>query len=357
MAGYPKGEGESRIGAGRLREIVSDIFAACGMSDADAALLADTLVAADLRGIHSHGTLRVSDYVAKLMTEGVDPLGRPLVTRDKGAGMVVDGNNAMGQIAAAFAMEQAIARAGETAVAVAAVGGSNHCGAMDYYAMMAAEAGMIGLATTNALPTMAPWGGIDKDLGINPLSIAMPGDPVLVYDGAFSASSHGKIRVFQQKGAALPEGWASDAAGNPTTDAAVAAEGLLQPIGAYKGTDLALMMGLLSTLLSGAAFGTELGNMVDGPTPGADGHFLAAIDVAAFMSAEAFCGRLAGIAEGLRAGSTARGHDRIHMPGDIERETAVAYARDGIPLTAETVAGIEAMAARFGVSVSNFDKP
>jgi LDH2 family malate/lactate/ureidoglycolate dehydrogenase len=350
MAGYPQGEGERRVGEGPLGDVVRAIFAACGMSETDAALLADTLVAADLRGIHSHGTLRVADYVAKLTAEGVDPLGRPRLLREHGAALVVDGNNAMGQIAAAFAMERAIERARSMAVSVAAVGGSNHCGAMDYYAMMAAEAGMIGLATTNALPTMAPWGGSDKSLGINPLAIAMPGEPALVFDGAFSASSHGKIRVFQQKDATLPEGWASDAAGNPTTDPAVAAEGLLRPIGAYKGTDLALMMGLLSTLLSGAAFGAELGNMADGPRPGSDGHFLAAIDIAAFVPAEDFATRLAGIAEGLRAGATAPGHERIHMPGDIERETAAAYARDGIPLTPETVAGIEAMAAKFGVS-------
>ncbi|MDP6951590.1 MAG: Ldh family oxidoreductase [Alphaproteobacteria bacterium] len=149
----------------------------------------------------------------------------------------------------------------------------------------------------------------------------------------------------------MPEGWASDAAGNPTTDAAVAADGLLQPIGAYKGTDLALMMGLLSTLLSGAAFGTELGNMVDGPQAGADGHFFAAINVAAFVPAGEFTHRLDGIAAGLRAGATAPGHDRIYMPGDLERATADAYARDGIPLNGETMAGIEAMAARFGVSV------
>jgi LDH2 family malate/lactate/ureidoglycolate dehydrogenase len=195
MSGYPGGETERRVQAETLQGLVRAIFERCGMLRGDAALLAETLVTADLRGVHSHGTLRVPDYVAKLRGGGVDPRGSPAVVAGAGAVMVVDGGNGMGQIGAAFAMRLAIERARTTNLAAVAVRGSNHCGAMAYYAMQALPEDMIGLATTNALPTMAPWGGADKIVGINPLAVAIPAaeaDPI-VLDAAFSGSSHGKI--------------------------------------------------------------------------------------------------------------------------------------------------------------------
>src|SRR5262249_19387266 len=165
-----------------------------------------------------------------------------------------------------FPMRHIIERALTLNVAVAAVRGSNHCGAMFNYALKAAEAGMIGIATTNALPTMAPWGGIDKIVGINPLAIAIPAGKKhpIVLDAAFSYSSHGKIRVYLQKGEPIPLTWALDRDGQPTTDAAKALEGLLQPVGEYKGVALAMVMGILSSMLSGASYGTELGTMESG---------------------------------------------------------------------------------------------
>jgi LDH2 family malate/lactate/ureidoglycolate dehydrogenase len=208
----------------------------------------------------------VPEYVKKLQGGGVNPAGKPAIVRDAGAAMLIDGGNSMGQIGAAFAMRRAIERARETGVAAAAVRGSNHCGAMAWYAMLALDEDMIGIATTNALPTMAPWGGIDKILGINPLAVAVPAgeDTPIVYDAAFSASSIGKIRVYQQKGFSIPESWAFDESGRPTTDPATAIAGLLQPIGGYKGTGLALVMGILSAVLSGASYGDELGSLAQG---------------------------------------------------------------------------------------------
>src|SRR3712207_632382 len=176
-----------------LQALVEAIFAACGMGPDDARLLADTLVVADLRGVHSHGVLRVPEYVKKLRQDGVDPAGRPRVAVDAGAALVVDGGNSMGQIGATFAMRQAIERARTTGLAAAAVRGSNHCGAMAYYAMLALPEEMIGLTTTNALPAMAPWGGAERILGINPLAVAIPAaaEPPLVLDIAFSGAAVG----------------------------------------------------------------------------------------------------------------------------------------------------------------------
>jgi LDH2 family malate/lactate/ureidoglycolate dehydrogenase len=329
------------------------------MSNHDADVLADTLAAADLRGVHSHGTLRVPDYGKKLLDEGVNPHGRPRVVSEKGGAIVVDGDNSMGQIGSVYAMRAAIARARETAIAFAAVRGSNHCGAMAYYAMMALPEAMIGSAATNALPTMAPWGGIEKILGINPVAIAIPTDtePPIVFDAAFSASSHGKIRVYHQKGFPIPEGWAFDQAGRPTTDAGAALDGLLQPIGGYKGTGLAVIMGILSTALAGASFGTELGNMVDGPKTGEDGHFFLAVDVSAFVEPALFAKRVDAVVRQIRSSRPAPGAERVYSPGELEAETERQYRADGIPLNTETLRGIHTMATRVGVEVPGIPRP
>ena len=195
MARYPGRERERRVPAAVLLDQVARIVAACGMREADARLVADTLVKADLRGIHSHGTLRVPDYIKKLTEDGVEPQAAPRIERQIGGAIVVDGANAMGQIAMNVAMQAVIAAAREHGLAMAAVGRSNHCGAMDYWAMQALPHDMIGIAGTNALPTMAPWGGIDKIVGMNPLAVAVPGDrePPIVMDIAFGMTAHGKI--------------------------------------------------------------------------------------------------------------------------------------------------------------------
>jgi LDH2 family malate/lactate/ureidoglycolate dehydrogenase len=322
------------------------------MSPDDAALLADTLVAADLRGVHSHGVLRVPEYTKKLLGGGVDPKGRPQVVRDNGSAIVVDGGNSMGQIGATFAMREAIGRARTHNIAAAAVRGSNHCGAMAYFAMQALPEDMIGVATTHALPLMAPWGGIDRVLGINPLAVAIPADREIpiVLDAAFSGSSHGKIRVYQQKGVEIPAHWAFDQEGRPTTDPAVAVEGLLQPIGQFKGVALALIMGILSSLLSGAAYGGESGDMESGPKPGVDCHFFLALRIGAFEEPARFKSRVDGIIREMRASRRAAGVERLYSPGEPEAETEQRYQREGIPLNELTLGGIATAAGLVGIS-------
>jgi LDH2 family malate/lactate/ureidoglycolate dehydrogenase len=353
VALYPGTEHERRIPAADLHVVVTAIFAACGMSEADAALLADTLVESDLRGVHSHGVLRVPDYVGKLTGGGVNPRGAPRVVRERGAILVVDGGNSMGQIGGTFAMGRALDAARATGIAAAALRGSNHCGAMDRYARMALAHDMIGMAMTNALPTMAPWGGRDKIVGINPLAVAIPaGDeepPVL--DIAFGATAHGKMRVYHQKGLALPEGWAFDADGVPTTDAARALDGLIRPIGDFKGVGLAMVTGMLSSLLSGAGYGLESGNMTDGAIAGADGQLFIAIDVAAFEDVPHFKARVDGVVRQVHASRPAAGVERLYMPGEMEAQFQRDYRRDGIPLNDQTLAAIGNAARARGVVV------
>jgi LDH2 family malate/lactate/ureidoglycolate dehydrogenase len=352
MAEYPGSENERRIPPAELESFVAAIFAACGMTGPDAALVAHALTTADQRGIHSHGTLRVPEYVAKLTTGGVDPRGRPAIATSREAAIVVDANNSMGQVAAHFAMAAAIDKASSAHVAFATVRNSNHCGAMDNWAQMALPHGMIGLAATNALPTMAPWGGIDKIVGINPLAVAIPAgsEAPVVLDIAFGATAHGKIRAYHQKGQSIPEGWAFDAEGMPTTDAAAAMAGLIQPIGGHKGVGLGIVIGMLSTLLSGASYGTELGNMIDGPQPGKDGHIFIAIDIAAFQPLDVFKRRVDVISRQIQSSRRRTGVKRLYPPGLLEAEFERRYAAEGIPLNEETIAGIEAAARRVGIA-------
>ncbi|MEE3258742.1 MAG: Ldh family oxidoreductase [Candidatus Latescibacterota bacterium] len=345
---------DRRVDAVELMELVGAIFRACGMDDADAHLLADSLVYADLGGVHSHGVLRVPKYAVTLTADGVNPRGRPEVVREMGACLVVDGHNAMGQIGCHFAMERAIEKAEEHGIGAAAVRGSNHCGAMAYFAMQAIARDMIGWATTNALPTMAPWGGTERIIGINPLGVAVPAgrEYPIVFDAAFSGSSHGKIRIHHQKGLALPEGWALNSKGQPTTDPAAAIDGLLMPIGQFKGVALAMIMGLFSSLLSGAAYGAELGNMEDGPQAGADGHFVMAINAGAFEEVERFKERVDRAIEEVHGCRKAPGVERVYAPGEKEFLCREVYGREGVPLNEVTLAGIGEAAREVGVDVT-----
>jgi len=353
MALYPGTEGEKRVPVALLNGAVRSIFSKIGMPNDNASLLADSLVRADQRGVHSHGTIRVPDYVEKLTKGGIDPQGQPRIVLAAGGVLVVDGGNAMGQISMAFAMKRAIELAKTTGVAFAAIGGSNHSGAMDYFAMMALQHDMIGICATNAIPTMAPWGGRDQVVGINPIGIAIPGNRGnFVLDFSFGATAHGKIRVYAQKKQPIPIDWAFDAEGRPTTDPVAAMLGLIQPIGKYKGIALGMAMGMLSTLLSGAAYGTELGNMVDGAKPGADGHFCMAINIATFQPVEKCRARVDKILAQIHNGNLAPGFDQLYTPGQIGEELEVAYARDGIPLNDETLAGIVSTGRNVGADVS-----
>ncbi|MFW6174590.1 MAG: Ldh family oxidoreductase, partial [Chloroflexota bacterium] len=246
---------------------------------------------------------------------------------------------------------EAIQRAHQHGIAAVATRGSNHCGAMAYYAEMALDHDMIGIATTNALPTMAPFGGAERVLGINPLAFAAPAaqETPISYDAAFSGSSHGKIRVHHQKRQRIPEGWALDEHGEPTTDPAEAIKGLLVPNGGYKGAGLAMIMGILSSMLSGAAYGTELGDMENGPRAGRDGHFFSAIKVAAFEDPARFKERVDHAIQQIHNVRLAPGYERTYAPGEQEALRAREYRQSGIPLNSETLSGVRRAALGLGM--------
>jgi LDH2 family malate/lactate/ureidoglycolate dehydrogenase len=354
MAEYPGVEDERRFPHDVLARVVADIFQCSGTSAEDADLLSDHLVRADLRGIHSHGVMRVPNYAARLGKATINPTGRPRIVKDRGGALVIDGDNSMGQIGGTFAMRHAIERARTTGVCVATVGHSNHAGAMEYYVRMAVEADMIGIATTNAIPTMAPWGGIDKLVGLNPLAFGFPAgvERPLLLDIALGATAHGKMQIYKQKGAAIPEGWAFDDQGRPTTDIDAALKGLVQPIGGHKGIGLAMSVGILSTLLCDAAYGTESGTMADGPRTGRDGQFYLALDIAAFEDVARFKERMDKIIREYRSTRLAAGIERVYVPGEMEDGIERRNRRDGVPLNEATIEDLTKAALRVGADAS-----
>ena len=371
MAVYPGSESERRIEHDALHRAVTQIFEACGMAHTDASLLALTLTDADLRGVHSHGVMRVGDYVGRLgsaqdassarpsvagIRGGVNPRARPRIARDAGAALVVDGDNAMGQIACTFAMDAAIERAASTGIAFAAVGNSNHCGGLYWYVQRAIDADMLGIASTNALPTMAPWGGSERIVGMNPLAIGIPAarKPPFLLDAAFAECARGKVVVYQQKQQPIPEHWAFDANGVPTTDPGAALEGLLRPIGGYKGVNIAIALGVLSTLLSGAGYGVRMGNLDDGPIAGRDGQFMLALNIAALVELTDFKREMDDVITEIQSSRRATGVERIFSAGELEYETACDYRQHGIPLNDATLDELAQTARRVGVGVSDW---
>ena len=340
-----------------LHAFIQAIYIACNMSTEDAAAMADSHVQSDLRGVHSHGVLRVSGYVERLIKGGANPRGKPAIVGGMGACAVVDGGNSMGQIGCRFAMREAVERAAVHGIAAVAIRCSNHCGALAPYAMQALKRDMIGLFTTHSLPIMAPWGGAERLIGNNPLAIALPAEKEfpIVHDAAFSEAAYGKVAYYQQQGWDLPSGWAFDKDGLPATTTQEALDGLLAPIGGFKGAGLGLIMGLLSALLAGASYGTELGSAQQGPPkPGEDSQFAIALHIAAFTDPAAFKKRVDRAIQQIHNSRRAPGTERLYAPGELEFLNAEKYRREGIPVTRATLADLKKTAKELGVNLTAF---
>ena len=284
--------GERIVAAPALAQWTAGVLAALGVSAADAELVADTLVQADLRGVHSHGVQRIPGYVQQLQAGTIVADAQPEVVHRTASTAVLDAHHAMGQVAAHAAMRLALESAAEVGQGAVAIRNSTHCGALAYFAMMAPPAGCIGFAATNAGMNMLPWGGQVKMVGNNPLAYAIPtgrGFP-LVLDMATSVVAGGKLDVAILRGEAIPVGWALGPDGQPATDPAVARAGSLLPIGGPKGYGLAVVLDILSGVLAGGRFGGRLG-------AAGSSHFVQALRIDAFTPAAEFLERMGALVD------------------------------------------------------------
>jgi ureidoglycolate dehydrogenase (NAD+) len=313
-----------------------------GLEGADARFVADTLVAANLRGVDSHGVVRLPHYATRLRNGTVKARPRISARRTGPSAAVVEGDAGMGQLVAARAMQEAIALAKESGVGAVTARNSSHCGACAWFVEMAASANMIGLALTHTDPIMVPPGMKRIFLGSNPIAFAAPGSPPLVIDMSTTHAAWGKVLVARQDGKSIPPDWGVDKEGRPATDPHQVVG--LAPTGGHKGYALAAMVEILCAHLAGVPFGLHVTKMYgELDKPRNLGHFMLALDVARYTDPRTFTAQLAAFAgEAHAEGGLA--------PGDPERRNAEQRRRDGIDIPEATARELNALAAELGVA-------
>ncbi|MEX3928515.1 Ldh family oxidoreductase [Paraburkholderia sp. BR10936] len=338
---------------------VGAIFERLGVAAADAAYVAEALVDADMEGIPSHGVMLVHMYAQRLRSGSVTAASRAAVAHDHGACVVLDAANMLGQLSAQQAVAIARERAVEHGIGAVAVRNAFHFGAAGRYARALASDGCVGIAMSNTRPLMPAPGGAQSVVGNNPLAIAVPGDdgmPVEL-DMAMSASAMGKIRLAAAAGRAIPAGWATDAQGLPTTDAAAAIAGMLLPAAGPKGFGLAFMIDLLCGGLSGGATGAAVQPLYgDSAIAYNCAHFFLAIDVAHFRDAGAFARTVSDAAAAVRSSRRAPGTERLYAPGEIgwaRRAESGDACRVERPVLIELAALARALTAALPSSIAN----
>lgn len=340
-----------KISPETLRDRVAALYRAVGLPDEHAALIADTLVRADMWGHSSHGVMRAPWYLDRVRHGVMKPVTEAVRVVDAGAIAVVDGREGVGQVIARDAMRDAIARAKQHGVGVVSVRNSNHHGALGYFTRLAAEAGCIGMLTANGGPAMAPWGGKRMAVGTNPWSIAAPAGrhPPMMLDIANTVVARGKIFLARQKGIPIPDNWAMDADGNRTTDPIAALAGVILPMAEHKGYAIAMMIDVLSGVLSGSGILTEVNSPYKIDKPSRSGHFFLALDIAAFGPLAAFHARMEQMIAEVKAVPLAPGFDEILYPGELEARNEARHKREGLDLPEKSWTDLKAEAARLGI--------
>ncbi len=341
----------ARVREAELLRFASEVFIAVGTPPEHAAVVADNLVQGELHGLASHGVSRLLEVYAERLAGGGINLHPDIqvVRRDRGCALV-DGDDGPGAVVGRRAMELAIELAHEHGSGWVAVRNSSHYGAAFLFARLAFAHDMIGFSTTNTVPQVAPTGGRDKLLGTNPLCIAVPGGQrgPIILDMATSQTARGKVQVAAIDGKPIPLGWGVDKDDRPTTDAAKVWR--LLPLGGYKGYGLALMLEILSAVLSGAMVGNQVGNMFDAPAAHQGiGHFFGALDLSAFGDPAAFRERMDALVDYVKSSALEAGAEEILVPGEPEARAAATNRREGIPLSEDVQAIMLRVAQRYGV--------
>ena len=344
-----------------LKAFCVAILVKLGVPDEQTAAIIDNLVEADLRGVESHGVVRLPIYAQRLAAGVVNPRPRVRIARETRTTAVVDGDNGMGQWVSLRAMEIAIAKAAEGDPAFVSVRNSNHFGAAAPYALMAARRDMIGFAyTIGGINHMVPWGGAEAMLGNNPFAVALPAgaERPMVLDMACSVAARGKIIVAAAEGKPIPADWAVGPDGAPTTDAVEALKGFVQPVGGAKGYALTLTIGLLSTMLSGAHFGSEVTHLYeDFERPQNIGHLFGALPIASFEDLAVYKRRMDKAIGEMRGAKRAPGVERVHLPGEREFLWLEQRRRDGVPIGAGVFAELTALGREHGVALEALRGP
>ncbi len=345
-----------------LRSFCETVFTNLGVPEREAQITTEVLVLADLRGIESHGVARMPRYVTGLKKGHIKPADNSRVVKETKATALIDGGQSLGQVVGHRGMELAIRKAEETALGAVGVRNSNHYGIAGYYSLMALEHDLIGISMTNAAPLVVPTFGRNSTLGTNPISMTAPTarEKPFVLDMATSVVPRGKLEVLDRKGKTIPLGWAVDQTGRGSTDPRRVLDAMARRLGGgilplggegeefsgHKGYGLALMVDILSGVLSGAA--TGLGINADEARPDV-GHFFMAIDPAAFRPLEEFKRDMDRLARELKDSPKAEGQSRIYVHGEKSFARMERFRKEGIPLEPKVVESLKKIGQELGV--------
>jgi len=332
-----------------LRPFTNEMLTRAGLTIDHAAICADNLLYANLRGIDGHGVVRLPHYLDRLTRGSTRPDAQPAFTQLAPAVGLVDARHGMGQVAGHLAMCEAQRLAKETGLAWVSVKNSGHFGAAGFYGQEAAHAGFATVVLANTDRIVVPFGGRQAFFGSNPIAFILPGpkEPVTI-DMATSAIPYGKVVLAKTEGCKIPEDWGVDANGNPTTDpGAVTA---LHHMAGPKGYGIAFVIELLTSLLTGGPFGPHIPAMYgQEDEPRCLSHTFLVLDTQRFLPLADYHARVDQVREELHAVPPAAGFDQVLMPGEPEQQTAARRSQEGIPLDAGNLRELDAWAARLGV--------
>ena len=344
----------TRIPAVAIAGLIEDALVKAGLPAADAAKVAELMTEADLTGADAHGVFRLPQYVRRLRGGGVNPRPDIRVEQTAPATALVDGDNGMGHLVMARAAETAVELARASGIGWVGARRSNHAGAAGVYAALPLAANMIGIYSVVASANhMAMWGGAETLLGTNPLAVAIPAgeEAPVVLDIATTVVSYGTVKNYRLQDKPMPPGWmVSRADGGPLTDPQQSDDGLLLPIGGYKGSGLALVLGLLAGTLNGAAFGRDVIDFNHDDKSACDnGHFIIALDIARFVPLASFRAEIDRHMRDLRSSQRLPGVDAIRLPGAERRARRADRVANGVPMLPELIAQLDKLAGEMGV--------
>lgn len=317
-----------------LKDFCKGVFVSIGMSREDAGVVADSLVRANLEGNDSHGTSRMGIYASR-MREGRISANPTVEIERSGSVLRVDGGNGLGQVASYHALGAAFPVAREAGICGVGVRNSNHFGTAAYYRQMACREEMALIATTNSPPGIAPWGGKKAYFGTNPIAFGFPtrNGPPVISDLSSSVVARGNIINAARDGGAIPEGWAMDEEGLPTTDPGAALRGAVLPLGGAKGYALAMAVEMMSGVLSGAAFGPQVNNLYkEGDPPANVGHSFILLDVSSWIPLEDYYERVDLLLDDIQNAPLAADSSKILYSGQRRHESHLQKVSEGIAL-------------------------
>jgi len=343
-----------RILVDNLRDYCKSALTKTGMSERKAGIVTDCLIEANLRGVDSHGVRFLPIYVNAIRKGLIDIDSEPKVERETPTTVLINGQAGIGQVIGMYAVKKCVQKAQRHGVGVAGVRNSSHFGIAAYYAMVPVKEDMIGIALSNAPHRMAPWGAKVAYLGTNPFAVAVPteGNIPFVVDMAVSKVALGKIDRAKEKGESIPEDWALDAEGKPTTVPQKALQGAVLPMAGAKGYAISLLIDMFCGILTGAAFGRYHPNRLlnpDSSGPQDIGHFFAAVKVQNFIPVREFKERMREEVEEIKSLPVAGGFSRVYIPGEIEANKRKERMEKGIPLSDKVLGNLRMLGEELGL--------